>query len=155
MCVLRAVAVLRPQHGLLRMQITIHVLTGHYSTCILAATSCRRCCCRCRRRCCCCQASDCHRCQDGLQEKPGAGEFASNQQQRATQRPSGTQLHTGQQKAAGRKHAPLDDPLADMESSEEESSEDDDEKDRALQEEQDMQDRNGEDEEDEPARPKR
>ena len=78
-----------------------------------------------------------------------------NQQQRATQRASRTQLHTGQQKAAGRKHAPLGDPPAAVESSEEESSEDDDEKERALQEGQDMRDYNGEDEEDEPARPKK
>ena len=77
------------------------------------------------------------------------------QQQRAAPRASTTQLHTGQQKAARRKYAPLYDPPAEMESCEEESSEDDDKKDRALQEEQDMQDYNGEDEEDEPARPKK
>ena len=77
------------------------------------------------------------------------------QQQRATPRAGATQLHTGQQKAARRKYAPLYDPPVQMESSEEESSEDDDEKDRALQEEQDMQDYNGKDEEDEPARPKK
>ena len=91
-----------------------------------------------------------------MQEEPSAGgDWLRNQQQRATPRAGATQLHTGQQKAARRKYAPLYDSPADMEGSEEESSEADDEKNRALQEEQDMQDYNGEDEEDEPARPKK